>query len=217
MAIYRCEIKPLSRSDGRNAIVAACYRVGATLIDDCDFFTKEKRVHDYSRRKGVVASGIILPEGAPVSFADRQILWTAQERAENKKNSRIAREAVIALPHEMTDAERKELVMTYAHYLKDRYGVACDYAIHIADKGGDNRNDHAHIMFTTRRVTAEGLGEKTRELDDRKQGKAEIKHLRKAWEVICNEALAKGNYPVLIAVLSRHETFTACPNRNRGQ
>ena len=142
------------------------------MIDDCDFFTKEKRVHDYSRRKGVVASGVILPEGAPVSFADRQTLWTAQERAENKKNSRIAREAVIALPHEMTDAERKELVITYADHIKNRYGVACDYAIHRADKGGDNRNDHAHIMFTTRRVAAEGLGEKTRELDDRKQGKA---------------------------------------------
>ena len=103
MAIYRCEIKTVSRKQGRNAILAACYRAGVALIDRCDFFTKEKRWHDYTRRSGVVASGIILPDDAPASLQDRQALWNAQERAENRKNSRVAREAVVSLPHELTD------------------------------------------------------------------------------------------------------------------
>ena len=194
MAIYRCEIKPVSRSNGRNAILAACYRAGVALVDACDFFTKEQRRHDYTRRGGVVASGIMLPNNTPAAYQDRQTLWNAQERAENRKNSRVAREAILSLPHELDDAQRQAAVMRYAAHLIHRYGVACDYAVHRPDKGADARNHHAHILFTTRRITPDGLGEKTRELDDKAQGREEIKQMRQTWEHICNEALAEANH-----------------------
>lgn len=190
MAIYRCEITPLSRSDGRNSVASSAYRAGVSLSDQCDFFTKKSKNHNYTRRGGVVASGIVLPPSAPEAFRDRQALWNAQERAESRKNSRIAREALLSLPHELTDEKRHDVTLRYAKHLMERYSVACDYAIHRPHKGGDSRNHHAHIMFTTRRITPEGMGEKTRELDDKKQGKEEIKHLRKAWETLCNEAIA---------------------------
>ena len=191
MAIYRCEITPLSRSDGRNSVASSAYRAGVSLSDQCEFFTKKRKVHNYTRRRGVIASGIILPSSAPEAFRDRQELWNAQERAENRKNSRIAREALLSLPHELTDEQRHRVTVRYANHLMERYGIACDYAIHRPHKGGDSRNHHAHIMFTTRRITPEGMGEKTRELDDKTQGKEEIKQLRKAWETLCNEALAE--------------------------
>jgi len=189
MAIYRCEIKALSRTKGRNVVAAAAYRAGVMLSDICDFMSKTERTHDYRRRGGVVARGIILPDGAPDSFTDRQTLWNAQERAENRKNSRIAREAIISLPHELNDEQRKQAVIRYADHLMKRYHVACDYAIHRPDKQGDDRNHHAHILFTTRRITKDGLGEKTRELDDKQQGAEEIKHMRQTWERMCNDAL----------------------------
>ena len=189
MAIYRCEIKTISRKQGRNAILAACYRAGVALIDACDFFTKEQRRHDYTRRGGVVASGIILPDDAPASLQDRQALWNAQERAENRKNSRVAREAVVSLPHELTDEQRHKAVIRYARHIMERYGVGCDYAIHRPDKDADDRNHHAHFLFTTRRITSDGFGEKTRELDDKITGAEEITHMRQAWERICNDAL----------------------------
>ena len=189
MAIYRCEIKTVSRKQGRNVVAAAAYRAGVMLSDMCDFFNKEHRRHDYTRRGGVVASGIMLPDGVPALFADRQTLWNAQERAENRKNSRVAREAIISLPHELTDKQRHKAVMRYAQHIINRYGVACDYAIHRPDRKADSRNHHAHILFTTRRMTADGLGEKTRELDDKAAGAEEIRHMRKSWENICNDAL----------------------------
>ena len=191
MTIYRCEIKAISRKDGRNVVASAAYRAGVILYDICDFFTKANKQHDYSRKQGVVTAGIILPDNAPEAFADRQTLWNAQERAENRKNSRVAREALIALPHELTDAQREQAVKNYANHIAKRYGVACDYAIHRPDKRGDNRNHHAHILFATRRITKDRFTEKTRELDDKTTGAAEIKHLRIAWQNICNDALAE--------------------------
>ena len=191
MAIYRCEIKAISRKDGRNIVASAAYRAGVILSDICDFFTKANKRHDYSRKQGVVTAGIILPALAPKAFADRQTLWNAQERAENRKNSRVAREALIALPHELTDAQREQAVKNYANHIVNRYSVACDYAIHRPDKKGDSRNHHAHILFTTRRITKDGFTEKTRKLDDKTTGAEEIKHLQTAWQDICNDALAE--------------------------
>ena len=196
MCIYRCEIKVISRKDGRNAILAAAYRAGEKLEDLTDFFTGEKRVHDYTRRDGVVANGLILPESTPPDLAtSRQALWNAQERAETRKNSRVAREVIIALPHELSDAARLALVRGYATAIMKRYGVACDYAVHSPDKNADARNHHAHILFTTRRMTRNGLGEKTRELDDKTQGKEEIHALRALWEELCNDALKTAHRP----------------------
>ncbi|MHA4875466.1 MobA/MobL family protein, partial [Enterococcus faecium] len=78
-------------------------------------------------------------------------LWNQAEAAENRKNSQVARELLVALPHELTDAQRRELVDGIAGALVERYGVAAEAAIHRPGREGDERNHHAHIMFTTRR------------------------------------------------------------------
>lgn len=36
-----------------------------------------------------------------------------------------------------------------------------DFAIHLPHRHGDERNIHAHVLTTTRAVTAAGLGAKT--------------------------------------------------------
>lgn len=167
--------------------------MGQRLRDLNDCITGRAKTHDYRRRSGVVASGIFLPDAAPVSFLDRAALWNAAERAEMRKNSRIAREVVIALPHELGDRQRQELTEAFTKALVKRYGVAADYAVHRPDKKSDERNHHAHIMFTTRTITAEGLGVKTRALDDKHTGGKEIEAIRQEWERLCNEALEAAN------------------------
>lgn len=190
MSIYRLEISVFSRSDKRNAVEAAAYRSGESLTDTCEYHSKEAKNYDYRRKQGVVASGIILPAFMPAGYRDRQTLWNAAERAEKRKNSRVAREALIALPHELSDRQRQAMTMRFARYLAKQYGVGVDYAIHRPSRQGDSRNHHAHVMFTTRSMTAEGMGAKTRELDDKEQGAEEIKRIRAAWETICNQALS---------------------------
>ena len=158
-------------------------------------------VHDYTRKGGVVSAEIIAPDGGS---AERGALWNAAELAENRKDSRTAREWIVALPAELDAGQRRELAVSFGAELARRYGVAVDVAIHEPDREGDNRNHHAHILTTTRRVSrgAAGelvMGEKSSiELADKKRrelglGPAadEVKAIRQLWEQTANRALER--------------------------
>jgi len=186
LAIYHCSLRVFSRSDGHSAVAAAAYRAGAVLHDERRGFT-----HRYHNRKGVVASFILTPPQAPETTRDRVLLWNAVEAAETRKNSRVAREIILALPHELPAPARETLTRDMALWLVERYNVAVDTSLHspVAGDGHDPRNHHAHLLFTTREVTKDGLGKKTRILDDREQGPQEVELIRTIWETLANDAL----------------------------
>ena len=194
MAIYHLSVKPISRSGGRSATAAAAYRSGELVHD----LTSDE-VFDYTRKRGVEYTEIVLPTFAAkldINWArDRQALWNAAERCENRSNSRVAREYELALPHEMNKAQRVELVQAFSQSLADRFGVAVDIAIHAPHRNGDTRNHHAHLLTTTRMIEAGGLGDKSEiewsDTNRRKAGlepaKEEIRALRAEWEGLTNE------------------------------
>ncbi|NMY35426.1 MobA/MobL family protein, partial [Pseudomonas sp. WS 5412] len=98
----------------------------------------------------------------------------------------------VALPAELTPAQRRELAQGIAQALADRYGTAGTLAVHTPDREGDQRNHHAHILMTTRRLEPSGeLGEKTRELDDVKRGPQEVEWVRAMIEARTNHALER--------------------------
>ena len=70
-----------------------------------------------------------------------------------------------------------------------------DVAIHAPGKQGDQRNHHAHLLMTTRRLEADGFTAKTRELDDRKRGRGEVKRWRERWAELTNAALERAGRP----------------------
>jgi len=182
MAIYHLSVKTVSRSAGRSATAAAAYRAGVKITDQ-----RTGEVHDYTRRSGVECAELVLPAGAPDWAADRAALWNAAEQAETRKNSTVAREFEIALPDELSPAERLRLVRDLALEIVERHGCALDVVIHAPSKKGDNRNHHAHILLSTRRLGPAGFMEKTRELDDQKSG--EVQHWRKRFASLQNERL----------------------------
>lgn len=184
MAIYHCSVKAVSRSAGRSAVAAAAYRAGAKLTDH-----RTGEVADYTRKRGVESAFILAPAAAPAWTAEREQLWNQAEAAETRKNSTVAREWEIALPAELDAAGRRELAEAIGSRLVERYGIALDVALHEPGKEGDQRNYHAHMLGTTRRMTPIGLGEKTRELDDKKRGPDEV-----AW---CREMVARETNAVL--------------------
>lgn len=134
---------------------------------------------------------------------DRAELWNVAERVEKRKDSRTAREFVMALPHELDHSTRKDIVERFCRQLIDRYGVAVDWAMHAPDRKGDDKNYHAHILMTTRTasITNDGmilLGEKTdlelANKDLKKRGvytstQQQIKDLREFCATITNNAL----------------------------
>lgn len=169
MAIFRLEIKPIRRSEGRDARAAAAYRSGTRIGP-----------HNYTRRRGVEYIELFVP--AASGTKDRAELWNQAEAAERRKNSVVAREVLIALPHELPKPDRVALTRELAGWLVSRYGVAVDAALHAPRSGHDERNHHAHLLMTTRRVSYAGLGEKTRELDDNRiTGPREVEAIRAAW------------------------------------
>ncbi len=187
VAIYHLSVKTISRSAGRSATAAAAYRAGVKIVDE-----RTGEIHDYSRKRGVESAELILPSGAPEWAADRGALWNAAEQAETRKNSTVAREFEVALPAELSPAERQRLAHDFARELVKRHGCAADVAIHAPGKDGDERNHHAHILLTTRRLGPDGFTEKTRELDDQKTGF--VTAWRARWAEMVNAALERHGF-----------------------
>ncbi len=186
MASYHLSVKTVQRSAGRSATAAAAYRHAERIA--CQ---REGRVHDYRAKSGVEHSFIVAPEDAPEWAQDRQALWNAAEARENRRDSVVAREWELALPHELGAAERRALVEGFARELVARYRVAADVAIHAPHREGDQRNWHAHVLTTTRELTAEGLTDKTRQLDAKQTRGAEVTHMRERWAELQNRALER--------------------------
>ena len=182
MATYHLSVKTISRSHGRSATAAAAYRTGARITDE-----RTGTIHDYRRRSGVESTLLLLPANAPDWASDRARLWNAAEWAETRKNSTVAREFEIALPAELDAGERQRLAVDFARELVERHGCAADVAIHQPGRDGNQRNHHAHILLSTRRLTAAGFAAKTRELDDLKTG--EIGHWRERFAAMQNAYL----------------------------
>jgi len=196
MAIYHLSVKPVSRAAGRSATAAAAYRA-AELVHD----QTTGQTFDYSRKRGVEHSEIVLPLAAArrdIHWArDREALWNAAERAENRSNSRVAREYEIALPHELNRAQRTELVRSFSQALADRYRCAVDFSIHAPHREGDQRNYHAHLLASTRTIEPGGLGDKTtmewsdanRQRAGLLSAKKEMVTVRQLWAELTNEKL----------------------------
>ena len=186
MASYHLSVKTIKRSAGRSATAAAAYRVGERI--ECQ---REGRVHDYTRKQGIKETFILTPKDAPDWATDRSRLWNEVEASETRRNSVTAREWELALPSEISDEDRSQITRQFAEELVSRYGVAVDVAIHEPHREGDQRNHHAHVLTSTRRLEADGFTTKTRVLDSAKTGGVEIEQMRGLWAELQNRALER--------------------------
>lgn len=185
MAIYYSRLSTLSRSRGQSAVAAAAYRCGGKLKDE-----RIGRTHDYRRKGGVLDARMLAPPDASWAL-DTAVLWNKAESVEVRCNARTARELIVALPAELPQAAQIDLAHAIGQDLVDRYRVAVLVAVHAPDKGGDDRNTHAHVLTTTREVHPDGLGPKTRVLDDKATGPAEAERMRERVASRINAALER--------------------------
>ena len=214
MAIYFLNLKTFGRSGGSSAVSAAAYRAGERIRDE-----RTGKTYDHTGRQDVMHKEIILPgefAADALDWAqDRATLWNTAESAETRKNSRVAREYLVALPAELHHEQRLNLVRGFSHELVERYRFALDVAIHAPRDfpGSDPRNFHAHLLATTREVTTEGLGAKTTvEWNDANRRAAglgpainELIHVRQRWADATNAALQEAHLGVRID----HRTLAA--------
>lgn len=195
-------MKPIARSGGRSAVASAAYRAAEKLTNERDGLT-----HDFRAKQGVEHAEIVLPEGVDAEWArDRSALWNAAEKAENRKDARVAREFEVALPHELSADQRISLTREFAQELANRHGAAVDFAVHQPHSASDVRNHHAHIMLTTRQVTGEGLTDKTyieREnkwllSNDLPTSQMQLRDIRQSFEQMTNAHLARAGLDIRV-------------------
>lgn len=175
MTMVHIATKAISRKLGQSAVACAAYRAGDVLED-----SKYGKVHDYSKKDGVMSSDIVMPaslKGLDVKI-DRKILWNTAEAFEARSDSRVAREWLINLPYELPEDERHALALEFAQKLCDDMNVIADVCLHRpvmklpfdpnakpsskrlreGEQNPDPRNFHAHIMVTTRAPVIEPDG-----------------------------------------------------------
>jgi len=188
MASFHFSAQVLKRSQGHSAVAAAAYRARGKLYDE-----RVGETRDYSRKAGFFHAEILLPEGAAPFLGDREQLWNYVERIETRRDAQLAREINMALPHELTDAERLQLVRDFARDQFVSRGMVVDFAIHhpVPGMNGDQRNYHAHLMLTLRKATPHGLYRvKTREWNSDEA----LLGWRAAWADFQNRALERGKH-----------------------
>jgi ATP-dependent exoDNAse (exonuclease V) alpha subunit len=212
MAILYFQISPISRGQGRSAVAAAAYRSGERIRDE-----RTGKLHNHSRRDDIPHKEILLPSGLNAGtipwVKNRAQLWNAAERAEHQRNSRVAREFQLGLPHELSAEQRLDLARGFSQQVADRYQVVVDLAIHLPRKGSDPRNHHAHLMLSSRQITSSGFGGKAgldlqpgqMQLRGLKEGIAEIRFMRERWATTTNEALREAGLDLRVD----HRTLAA--------
>ena len=147
MAIYHLEAKVITRSVGRTACGAAAYMSCSRIYNQYDGIQ-----HDYTRKGGLVWEHVFLPPMAPTEWQDRETLWNAVEASEKTKDSRLAREFIVALPCELNRQKWIDLMTMFIqeNFVSD--GMCADVAIHDTD----GHNPHAHILLTVRPLNQDG-------------------------------------------------------------
>lgn len=182
MAIFHFSAKMVSRSRGQSAVAKAAYNARDQLTNEQ---TGER--HDYSRGSGLTFEGIFAPKNAPDWMQDREKLWSEVEGAEKRKDAQLARSLDIALPHELTEDQRRQLVTDFARENFAHKGMVADVAIHAPCKEGDERNHHAHILLTTREIGPDGFGKKVRDWNSPEQ----LETWRENWARMANRSLER--------------------------
>lgn len=183
VAIYHFSAKLISRSRGRSATAAAAYRAGLNIADER---TGER--HAYARRSGVLDHAVLTPARAPAWAQESTTLWNAVEQFEKRKDAQLAREVIVALPHEFSLEQNRELLHAFVQEAFVARGMAAQVNIHAPDRAGDNRNVHAHILLTTRQITRDGFKtKKARSWNERDT----LKTWREQWAGHMNRALER--------------------------
>ena len=136
--------------------------------------------------RAVIAEHI--PAAEPGSKGGAARAWLDAQEEADRKNARVIDKLEIALPHELDQAQRVELVRAFVHELGGGKSVPFFAAFH--DKAGtkDEANPHVHLVIRDR-DPATGKG---RVIGMSEKGSTE--RAREIWEQICNEALRDLNH-----------------------
>jgi Ti-type conjugative transfer relaxase TraA len=189
MAIYHLHVKVIGRKAGSSAVASAAYRSGSRLRDE-----RLGREQDFSAKRGVVHSEVMLPENAPEAWSDRGRLWNDVESFEVRKDAQLAREVEFALPRELSEAQGIELARDFVRTEFVGLDMVADLNVHWDMAEDGLPKPHAHVMLTMRSVDEDGFGRKVRDWNRTEM----VERWRARWAELANERLAELDIDVRI-------------------
>ncbi|KKK77728.1 hypothetical protein LCGC14_2850670, partial [marine sediment metagenome] len=191
MAIYHLHVKVIGRKAGSSAVASAAYRSASRMRDE-----RIDRIQDFSAKRGVVHSEVLLPGGAPEAWSDRERLWNDVEAFEVRKDAQLAREVEFAIPREMSKAQGIELARDFVQSEFVDQGMIADLNVHWDIPVGVGGEDgmpkpHAHVMLTMRQIEVNGdengFGRKVRDWNATQM----VERWRERWAELANERLVE--------------------------
>ena len=160
MAITHFTVQIIGRANGGSAVLSVAYRHCARMEHEA-----EARTIDYSNKRNLAHEEFLLPPDAPAwvraLIADRSIsgaaeaFWNHVEAFEKRSDAQFAREAIIALPVELTTEQNIALMREFVAQEILSRGQVADWVYH-----NEPGNPHVHLMTTLRPLTESGLGGK---------------------------------------------------------
>lgn len=212
MADFHFSVTQIKRSAGQSAIAAAAYRAGEKLFSET-----YGEYSDYTRKRGIVETGILLPPFAPKEYENREKLWNAVEQVERHPKAQLAYSFDFSLQNEFSMKENLEIAREFIQKQFVDRGMIADFAVHLPDKGNAVPNPHVHVLCPIRPLNPDGtwgakqkrvyrLDAEGRRMKDENGkdlfdavpttdwGSAEtLKRWREAWAEINNEHFAAHN------------------------
>lgn len=175
---YRMEVKVISKTGkrqngaiGENSAQSASAYITASKVDalspiDASAYisgnkveTKERSA-DYTKKKGVLSSDIVLPTNAPDRLRDPAVLWSEVDRMAKRSNADLYREWICCFDKHLSLEQMEQVARQFAESLAAE-GMVVQYALHDAK---DNSNYHVHFMAPCRGLDAEGNWQKRKVL-----------------------------------------------------
>lgn len=162
MAIYSLNHRPIGKSTQERPNTASAH------------------VGYIARRK---ARGTLFGARMPTTKA-KAMEWFAAQESGDRKNARVADKLMLALPRELDDEQRKQLVARFAEEVtKGR----APWIAAIHQQGKDEKNPHCHLILRDRDFET---GKRVFESSE----KGSTIRLREIWEKVANEALAENGF-----------------------
>lgn len=175
---YRMEVKVISKTGkrqngaiGENSARSASAYITASKVDtlssvDASAYisgnkveTKE-RIADYTKKKGVLSSDIVLPENAPDRFRDPSVLWNEVDQMAKRSNADLYREWICCFDKHLSLEQMEQVARQFAESLAAE-GMVVQYALHDEKSNG---NYHVHFMAPCRGLDTQGNWQKRKVL-----------------------------------------------------
>ena len=175
---YRMEVKVISKTGkrqngavGENSAQSASAYITASKVDtlspvDASAYisgnkveTKERSA-DYTKKKGVLSSNIVLPANAPDRLRDPSVLWSEVDQMAKRSNADLYREWICCFEKHLTLEQMEKVAKQFAESLAAE-GMVVQYALHDEKSNG---NYHVHFMAPCRGIDESGNWQKRKVL-----------------------------------------------------